>query len=62
MRLHPPAFARLVQAFEKKITTEFYYPLAEKRLTYGDAMNFQARQFRRLIEGETAEYQPLLLK
>lgn len=37
VRLHPPAFARLVQAFEKKISTEFFYPLAEKRLTYGDA-------------------------
>lgn len=62
VRLHPPAFARVVQAFEKKIGTEFFYPAAEKRLTYGDAMVFQARQLRRVIEGEMAEYQPLLLK
>lgn len=62
VRLHPPAFARVVQAFEKKIGTEFFYPAAEKRLTYGDAIVFQARQVRRVIEGEMAEYQPLLLK
>ena len=62
VRLHPPAFARVVQAFEKKIGTEFFYPAAEKRLTYGDAMVFQARQLRRVIEGEMVAYQPLLLK
>jgi len=62
VRLYPPAFSRLVQAFEKKITTEFFHPLAGKRLTYGDAMNYQARQFRSLVEGELREYQPLLLK
>ncbi len=62
VRLHPPAFARVVQAFEKKIATEFYYPAAEKRLTYADAMVYQARQLRRVLEGEAADYQPLLLK
>lgn len=62
VRLQAPAFVRTVKAFEKKITTEFYHPLAEKRMTYGDAMVFQARQLRRVIEGEVARYQPLLLK
>jgi CRISPR-associated protein Cas1 len=62
VRLHPSAFSRVVQTFEKKIGTEFFYPPAEKRLTYSDAMVYQARQFRRVIEGESAEYQPLLLK
>lgn len=62
VKLQSPAFARLVKAFEKKISTEFYHPLAEKQMTYGEAMVFQARQLRRVIEGEALHYQPLLLK
>jgi CRISPR-associated protein Cas1 len=62
VRLYPLAFARVIKAFEKKITTEFYHSVAEKRMTYGEAMIFQARLFRRVIEGDAAHYQPLLLK
>jgi CRISPR-associated protein Cas1 len=62
VRLYYPAFTRVIKAFEKKISTEFYHPLAEKRMTYGEAMIFQARLFRRVIEGDAAHYQPLLLK
>ncbi len=62
VRLYPPAFARVIKAFEKKITTEFYHPVADKRMTYGEAMVFQARLFRRVIEGDAAHYQPLLLR
>jgi len=62
VRLHPDAFARVVSAFEKKLSTEFYHPLAERRLSYGDALNFQARLYRQVVEGEAAEYHPLLLK
>ena len=62
VRLYQPAFSRVIKAFEKKITTQFYHPMAEKRMTYGEAMVFQARLFRRVIEGEAAHYQPLLLK
>ncbi|MDD2366195.1 MAG: CRISPR-associated endonuclease Cas1 [Desulfuromonadaceae bacterium] len=62
IRLYPPAFVRLVKAFEKKMTTEFYHPVAEKRMTYADAFVFQARQLRRVIEGEVVRYQPLQLK
>jgi CRISPR-associated protein Cas1 len=62
MRAYPPAFARIVKAFEKKMTTEFYHPVAQKQMTYAEAMIFQARQLRRVIEGESVRYQPLLLK
>ena len=62
MRAYPPAFSRIVKAFEKKMTTEFYHPVAQKQMTYAEAMIFQARQLRRVIEGESAHYQPLLLK
>ena len=62
VRLHPAAFIRMIKAFEKKINTEFFHPQAEKKLTYGEAMIFQARHYRQVIEGEAAHYQPLLLK
>jgi len=62
VRLHSAAFKKVVTAFEKKIQTEFHHPLAERRMTYAEAMIFQARLFRRLVEGETSEYHPLLLR
>ena len=31
-------------------------------MTYGDALIFQARLYRRLIEGEVEEYSPLMLR
>jgi CRISPR-associated protein Cas1 len=62
VRLHSAAFKKVITAFEKKMQTEFYHPLAERRMTYADALIFQARQYRRLIEGEAAQYYPLLLR
>jgi len=62
VKLHDHAMRKVIEAFEKKLTTEFYYPLAERRMTYGDAIIFQANQFRKVIEGEATTYQPLLLK
>ncbi len=62
VRLTPDSLKRVVTAFEKKINTEFYHPIAEKNLTYAEAMVFQARLYRRVVEGETENYQTLLLK
>lgn len=62
VRLYPAAFKKVITAFEKKMQNEFFHPLAERRMTYADALVFQARQYRRVVEGEAAEYQPLLLR
>jgi CRISPR-associated protein Cas1 len=62
VRLQPDAFKRVIEAFERKLTTEFYYPLAEKTLTYADALIYQAGHYRKVIEGEAILYQPVLLK
>ncbi|HQP25564.1 MAG TPA: CRISPR-associated endonuclease Cas1 [Smithellaceae bacterium] len=62
VKLHPEAFKRVIDAFEKKLTTEFYYPPAERTLTYADALFFQAAHYRKVIEGEANIYQPVLLK
>lgn len=62
VKLSPEAFKRVIDGFEKKLTTTFHYPAAGRQLTYGDAIIFQAGRFRKVIEGEVDVYQPLLLK
>jgi len=62
VRLTPEAFNRVILAFEKKMTTSFFHPLADRELNYSDALVFQAGQFRKVIEGELGVYQPILLK
>ena len=62
VQLHNDALGRVIKAFERKMGTEFYHPLAERKLTYSESMVFQARLYRKVVEGEAAEYHPLLLK
>jgi CRISPR-associated protein Cas1 len=62
VKLRPSAFQRVIEAFEKKLTTEFFYPLAERSLTYADAIIWQAGHYRKVIEGKVENYQPLLLR
>jgi len=62
VKLKGEALNRVIEAFEKKLTTPFYHPLAERNLTYADAIIFQAGLCRKVIEGELSQYQPLLLK
>ena len=62
VKLKDDAFRRVIEAFEKKLTTEFFYPPAERTITYGEALIYQAGHFRKVIEGEAEVYQPVLLK
>lgn len=62
VKVYPDAFRRILQAFERKMATEFYHPVAEQKMSYAEALVFQARSYRRLVEGEAAEYRPLLMK
>ncbi len=62
VKVYPDAFKRILQAFERKMTTEFYHPIAEQKMTYAEALVFQARLYRRVVEGEAAQYRPLLIK
>lgn len=62
VKLQPDAFKRVIDAFEKKLTTEFHYPPAERTLSYADAIIYQAWHCRKVIEGEAQVYQPVLLK
>ncbi|MDY0300867.1 MAG: CRISPR-associated endonuclease Cas1 [Trichlorobacter sp.] len=62
VKIWPEAFKRILQAFERKMTTEFYHPVAEQKMTYAEALVFQARLYRQVVEGEAATYRPLLMK
>lgn len=62
VKLRADAFKRVIDAFERKMTTSFFYPPAERHLTYSDALLFQAGHYRKVIEGEVDLYQPILLK
>ena len=62
VKLCSEAFRRVIDAFEKKLTTKFYYSPAERRMTYGDAIIYQAGHYRKVIEREVDVYQPILLK
>ncbi len=62
VKLNPDALQRVIEAFEKKLTSRFFHPPAERQLTYQEALFFQAGQYRRVIEGAAENYQPLLLK
>ncbi|MDL1987965.1 MAG: CRISPR-associated endonuclease Cas1 [Deltaproteobacteria bacterium] len=62
VKLQPDAFKRVIDAFEKKLTTTFFYPPSERNLTYGDAIIFQAGHYRKVLEGQVDVYQPILLK
>ena len=52
----------VLTAFSQKLESEFFHPLAERHMSYADAIVFQARLYRRLIEGEVTGYSPLMLR
>lgn len=62
VKLNPDAFRRVVENFERKLTTEFFYPPEERTITYAEAMTAQAGLYRRVIEGELKMYQALQLR
>jgi len=62
VKLREDSFKRVIAAYEKKISTTFYYPPAQKNLTYMDALIYQAEHYRKIIEGKYETYQPLLMR
>ncbi len=60
--LKPPAFKRVLENFEKKLTTKFFYEPLQQQITYEDALYAQAMRYRKVIEGDSTLYEPLILK
>ena len=62
VRLTQDAMAKVIDAFERKMTTSFFHAPADRELTYTEALIYQAGHCRKVIEGEADIYQPILLK
>jgi len=62
VKLVPGAFARVIENFERKLTTEIHHPIEDRKMTYNEAIVVQAGLFRKHIEGVRAVYEPLGLK
>ena len=62
VKLNLDAFAKVISAFEKKLSASFYYPPAGRNMTYADVIIYQAAQYRKVIEGTVDAYQPLMLR
>ncbi|RRD69554.1 MULTISPECIES: CRISPR-associated endonuclease Cas1 [unclassified Desulfovibrio] len=60
--LRKNAFRKVLVAFSRKMETEFFHHQAGRHMSYADALIFQARQYRRLVEGEIDAYSPLMLR
>lgn len=59
LRFSPEAFQRIIKAFEQKLQAEFFHDGAERKMTYAEALLWQAKHLRSVIEGEASAYQPL---
>lgn len=62
IQLKKDALKKVIQSFEKKLQTEFYYEPLDRTITYEKAIFEQARQYRKVIEEEIKTYVPLVLK
>lgn len=62
VKLRPEALNKVIENFERKLTTKFYYEPYDRKITYAEALTAQAGQYRKLTEGSLAVYEPILLK
>jgi CRISPR-associated protein Cas1 len=62
VQLTKEALKKVISGFEKKLQTEFYYEPLERKISYERAILEQVRQYRRVVEGESKTYVPLVLK
>lgn len=62
LRMTPEAYRRVVRAFERKLQGEFLHPATGNRISFSEALLFQARQLREVIEGKQKAYLPLQMR
>lgn len=53
---------KVVEAFERRLDEELFIPTAGKRLSYRQVIHHQVKEFRAYLQGERAEYSPLVIK
>lgn len=62
VRMRKDAIQDLVAAYEQRMATKVFHPLANGETNYRRAVELQVRQMTHLIVGETDRYQPLTMK
>jgi len=62
VQLTQEALRRVISMFEQKMNSEFTHPETGMKMTWQEGMVYQARQLRRIIEGEAIVYRPILLR
>lgn len=58
--LAAPALKKTLNAFQKKMKSQFHNRQSEKEMTYADALEWQARNYREAIENGADKYRPFL--
>ncbi|MBO4313519.1 MAG: CRISPR-associated endonuclease Cas1 [Desulfovibrio sp.] len=52
----------LLTAWSKKLETAFFHPVTRKQTDYAEAIVWQARLLRKVVEGQAEDYAPLMLR
>lgn len=60
--LSQEAMKKVIGEFTKKMDSEFYHHAAQRKISHSEALHFQANHYRRVIEGEISDYQPLIYR
>lgn len=58
--LKKEALKKVLAAFSKKMETEFHHPHEAREMTYSEAVNLQAKEYRKVVEGKTEKYKPVV--
>lgn len=62
VRLSDAGRALLVEAYESRLSDKVFHPIANGETEYRNALLFQARQLRWIVEGRAADYETLQLR
>ncbi len=53
---------KVINQFEKRLNTEYFYTLENRKVFYKELIHKQVKHFKRIILGEEMEYKPLMIK
>jgi CRISPR-associated protein Cas1 len=62
VRLTSEGMKKVIEQFERKMTTMFFYEPLKQRISYHKAIMEQTRHFVKYLRGETTEYRPLQMR
>jgi CRISPR-associated protein Cas1 len=60
--LNNDGLKKVINQFEKRLNTEYFYVPEGRRIFYKELIHYQVKHFKRIILGEEKEYKPLTIK